>query len=93
MHSPHFPHSPHSPHSPAIAAPTTPAPESHMTPVITTEGRTIPLHTVPRYDRTILLLINGRRTITDLAQLTRRGQADVYASLNRLAKQHLITLH
>lgn len=64
-----------------------------MTPVITTEGRTIPLHTVPRYDRTILLLINGRRTITDLAQLTRRGQADVYASLNRLAKQHLITLH
>lgn len=73
--------------------PETPAPGQSLIPAITAQGRTVPLHSIPRYDRTVLLLINGRRTIADLAGLTRRGQADIYGSLSRLEKQQLITLH
>ncbi len=63
---------------------------SLIVPSITLQGRDFPLTSLPRYDRTIFLLINGRRTIDDLAQLTRRSPAEVYASLNRLQKQQLI---
>ena len=63
-----------------------------IVPAITPEGRNVPLTALPRYDRTIFLLINGRRTITDLAGLTKRSPAEVYASLNRLHRQHLIML-
>ena len=87
-------HSPTSQHSRQPSrSPETPAPGQSLIPAITAQGRTVPLHSIPRYDRTVLLLINGRRTVSDLAQLTRRGQADIYSSLSRLEKQQLITLH
>ncbi len=65
---------------------------SHIVPSITPEGRTFPLTALPRYDRTIFLLINGRRTIADLAQLIKRSPAEIYASLTRLQKQQLIAM-
>lgn len=63
-----------------------------IVPAITPEGRNVPLTSLPRYDRTIFLLINGRRTITDLSQLTKRSLSEIYASLSRLQRQRLITL-
>lgn len=65
---------------------------SHIVPFITPEGRNFPLTALPRYDRTIFLLINGRRTIADLAQLIKRSPAEIYASLTRLQKQQLIVM-
>jgi hypothetical protein len=65
---------------------------AHIVPSTTPEGRNFPLTALPRYDRTIFLLINGRRTIADLAQLTKRSPAEIYASLTRLQKQQLITM-
>ncbi|MHB8598675.1 MAG: hypothetical protein ACYDER_17900, partial [Ktedonobacteraceae bacterium] len=64
----------------------------HIVPSITSKGRSFPLTALPRYDRTIFLLINGRRTITDLAQLIKRSPAEIYASLTRLQKQQLIVM-
>lgn len=64
----------------------------HIVPSITSKGRSFPLTALPRYDRTIFLLINGRRTITDLAQLIKRSPAEIYASLTRLQKQQLIVI-
>lgn len=61
-----------------------------IVPSITDQGRNFPLTALPRYDRTIFLLINSRRTIADLAQLTKRSPAAIYASLNRLNRQQLI---
>ncbi len=65
---------------------------SHIVPAITSKGRNFPLTALPRYDRTIFLLINGRRTIADLAQLIKRSPAEIYASLTRLQKQQLIVM-
>lgn len=61
-----------------------------IVPSITDQGRNFPLTALPRYDRTIFLLINSRRTIADLAQLTKRSPAEIFASLNRLQRQQLI---
>ena len=53
-------------------------------PLLTENARNFPLKNLTRYDRTIFLLINDRRTIGDLIQLTRRSLAEVYTSLYRL---------
>ncbi|HVB24392.1 MAG TPA: hypothetical protein VNG51_20815 [Ktedonobacteraceae bacterium] len=84
-------HTPYTPLTPAV--PTLPSSlPSQIIPSITPEGRKVPLTALPRYDRTIFLLINGRRTIADLAHLTRRPPVEIYASLKRLQKQQLIAL-
>jgi len=57
---------------------------------LTAKGRDYPIMHVPRYDRTIFLLINGSRTISDLTYLTKRSLPAVYASLSRLREQQLI---
>jgi hypothetical protein len=58
----------------------------------TAHGRAYSAANLPRYDRTIFLLINGRRTVADLSQLTKRPLEDVYASLHRLWSLQLITI-
>jgi len=86
---------PAQPQHPADAHQTSPSPTPstpHIVPSITPQGRDFPLTALPRYDRTIFLLINGRRTIADLAQLTKRSPAEIYASLSRLQKQQLIVM-
>jgi hypothetical protein len=59
---------------------------------ITSTGRDYPIARIPRYDRTIYLLINGRRTIADLAHLTKRTIEEVCNSLYRLKEQELIVI-
>lgn len=59
-------------------------------PSLTTKAKNYPIMNVPRYDRTILLLINGSRSISDLTHLTKRSLPAVYASLSRLRDQQLI---
>lgn len=59
-------------------------------PLLTENARHFPLKDLARYDRTIFLLINNRRTIDDLIQLTRRSLTEVYGSLYRLRDLHLI---
>lgn len=59
---------------------------------LTAYGREYPAANLPRYDRTIFLLINGRRTVPDLSQLTKRPQEEVFASLQRLSNLQLITI-
>lgn len=61
-------------------------------PSLTSNGRDYPLTSIPRYDRTIFLLINGRRTVAVLARLTKRPVEDVYTSLYRLKNRRLITV-
>lgn len=61
-------------------------------PSITMVGKEQPVAHIPRYDRFIFLLLNGRRTVADLIQLTRRPVADLYASLYRLQNQKLIII-
>lgn len=89
----HMSHTSYTPNVPALPSslPSQTIP-SQIIPSITPEGRKFPLTALPRYDRTIFLLINGRRTIADLAQLTRRPPVEIYASLKRLQKQQLIAL-
>lgn len=58
----------------------------------TAHGRAYSAANLPRYDRTIFLLINGRRTVADLSQLTKRPREDVYASIHRLWNLQLITI-
>jgi hypothetical protein len=58
---------------------------------LTTFGRAYAAANLPRYDRTIFLLINGRRTVSDLSQLIRRSPEEVYTSLHRLQNLQLIT--
>lgn len=70
---------------------TPPAPEACLA-VLTAHGKTYPASSLPRYDRTIFLLINGRRTLLDLAQLTKRPLEEVYATLQRLQSMQLITI-
>jgi hypothetical protein len=59
---------------------------------LTAHGRAYSAAHLPRYDRTIFLLINGRRTVADLSQLTKRPQEDVFASIHRLWVLQLITI-
>jgi hypothetical protein len=59
---------------------------------LTTYGREYAATNLPRYDRMIFLLINGRRTVSDLSQLTKRPQEEVFASLQRLRNLQLITI-
>lgn len=59
-------------------------------PLLTENARNYPLKNLTRYDRTIFLLINDRRTIADLIQLTKRSLSEVYASLYRLRDLELI---
>jgi hypothetical protein len=66
-------------------------PESAI-PSLTANGQGYPITNLPRYDRTIFLLINGRRTLADLAHLTKRSPAEVYASLRRLQDLQVIAL-
>ncbi|MBX5451353.1 hypothetical protein [Thermogemmatispora sp.] len=69
-----------------------PLPPETVVPSLTARGKEYAATAVPRYDRIVFLLINGRRTLGDLAQLTRRTPAEVYASLQRLQEQGLIQL-
>ena len=59
---------------------------------LTAYGREYAVANLPRYDRMIFLLINGRRTVSDLSQVTKRPQEDVFASLQRLKNLQLITI-
>jgi hypothetical protein len=59
-------------------------------PFLTVKAKDCPLTNLPRYDRTIFLLINGSRSIADLAHLTKRSLPAVYGSLSRLRDQQLI---
>jgi hypothetical protein len=59
-------------------------------PLMTPNGHNYAITQIPRHDRTIFLLINGRRTVADLAHLTKRTMDEVYASLYRLRRQELI---
>jgi hypothetical protein len=59
---------------------------------LTAHGQIYPAAKLPRYDRTIFLLINGRRTLQDLAQLTKRPREEVYATLRRLLSLQLISI-
>jgi hypothetical protein len=59
---------------------------------LTSYGRDYHASYLPRYDRTIFLLINGRRTVVDLSQLTKRSLEEVYNTLYRLQDLQLITL-
>jgi hypothetical protein len=59
---------------------------------LTPFGKNYPIAQIPRYDRVIYLLINGRRTIADLTQLTKRTVDEVCNSLYRLKQQELIVI-
>ena len=79
---------------PPISSSSTPqatAPASTIA-TLTAYGREYAPANLPRYDRIIFLLINGRRTVSDLSQLTKRPQEDVFATLQRLKNLQLITI-
>ncbi|HYK84071.1 MAG TPA: hypothetical protein VEV19_01815 [Ktedonobacteraceae bacterium] len=59
---------------------------------LTPGGQQFPAANLPRYERTIFLLINGRRTLVDIAQLTNRSPNEVYATLSHLQNLQLITI-
>ena len=59
----------------------------------TANGRDFPAANLPRHERTIFLLINGRRTAVDLAQLTKRALDDVYVTLYHLQSMQLVTIN
>jgi hypothetical protein len=59
---------------------------------LTNYGREYTAVNLPRYDRTIFLLINGKRTLSDLSQLTKRPREEVFATLQRLKNLQLITI-
>ncbi len=77
---------------PPAAQPTVPLPPETAVPTLTSLGRDYAATSIPRHDRIVFLLINGRRTLGDLAQLTRRTPAEIHATLQRLQGQGLITL-
>jgi hypothetical protein len=58
----------------------------------TSYGRDYPPSYLPRHDRTIFLLINGRRSVVDLSHLTKRSLEEVYKTLYRLQNLQLITV-
>jgi len=45
---------------------------------------------LPRRERWILLLIDGRRSVTDLARLTQRSELDVASTLARFLRRGYI---
>jgi hypothetical protein len=51
---------------------------------IASQSTTALARQLPRRERWILLLLNGRRTISDLARLTRRSELDVASTLASL---------
>ncbi len=59
---------------------------------LTAQGRDFPAAHLPRHERTIFLLVNGRRTAIDLTQLTKRALDDVYVTLYRLQSMQLVTI-
>jgi hypothetical protein len=59
---------------------------------LTPGGQHFPAANLPRYERTIFLLINGRRTLADIAQLTNRSPDEVYATLSHLQNLQLIAI-
>jgi len=67
---------------------------AHETVIVspTKYGRDYPASHLPRYDRTIFLLANGRRTVVDLSQLTKRSLEEVYNTLYRLQDLQLLTI-
>ncbi len=69
-----------------------PIPETCVA-VPTAYGRSYPVASLPRHDRTIFLLLNGRRTLADLAKLTKRPVEDVFTTLARLENLQLITIY
>lgn len=82
-------------HARSPLTPVTPPPPLALSPetiipVLTGAGHEFPVNKLPRYDRTIFLLINGQRSIADLMYLTRRPLSEVYSSLQRLREQQLI---
>ncbi|TMC21436.1 MAG: hypothetical protein E6J33_03550 [Chloroflexi bacterium] len=66
---------------------------AHETVIIshTSYGRVYSPSYLPRHDRTIFLLINGRRSVVDLSHLTKRSLEEVYKTLYRLQNLQLIT--
>ena len=79
------------PSIPSSGRPQATAPESTIA-TLTAYGREYAPANLPRYDRIIFLLVNGRRTVSDLSQLTKRPQEDVFATLQRLKNLQLITI-
>ncbi len=67
------------------------APEKNI-PFLTKHARSYPITNLTRYDRTIFLLINDKRSVADLIQLTRRSLPEVYVSLQRLRDLQLIEI-
>ncbi len=59
-------------------------------PTLTETARSYPMLTLPRHDRAVLLLVDGRRSIADIARLTTRTSSSVRASLARLREQQLL---
>ena len=66
-------------------------PETYVA-ILTETGKNYPITRLPRYERTIFLLINGRRTLADLAQLTKRPVEEILITLTRLEKLQLIII-
>jgi hypothetical protein len=66
-------------------------PETYVA-ILTENGRNYPITNLPRYERTIFLLINGRRSLADLVQLTKRPVEEVLMTLTRLEKLQLIII-
>lgn len=60
---------------------------------LTNSGQNYPIANLARYERTIFLLINGRRSMVDLSQLTKRTLDEIYGTLNRLEQMQLITIN
>ena len=65
-------------------------PPDTVVPSLTGEGREFSATILPRYDRVVFLLINGRRSVADLSQLTKRPASEVFVTLQRLKNQQLI---
>ena len=59
---------------------------------ISSQSTTVLARQLPRRERWILLLLNGRRTIADLARLTRRSEFDVASTLASLLQRGYIEL-
>ncbi len=72
--------------------PLTPIAHETVIASLTQHGREYPAAQLPRYDRTIFLLINGRRTVVDLAQLANRSLEEIYSTFLRLKNAQLITI-
>ncbi len=60
-------------------------------PVWTVRSPETVILSLSRHDRTIFLLINGHRTVQDLAQITHRSLDSVQESLQHLADQQIIS--